>query len=75
MFIYIYIYTYYIILYYTISYYIILYYICMYGVSTDGVTANVVLFDRGFFGVLPLAYFYCTLFPNPSNALLLQRPH
>ena len=28
------------------------------GVGTNGVTANVVFFDRGTFGVLPLAYFY-----------------
>ena len=28
------------------------------GVSTDGVAANFVLFDRGAFWVLPLAYSY-----------------
>ena len=33
------------------------------GLSTNGVTANFMLFDRGFFGVLPLTHFYL-----PKNA-------
>ena len=52
------------------------------GVSTNGVTANVMCFDRGTFGVLPLTYCYlpqkCQGIPVCQiclNSLLLQRPH
>ena len=37
------------------------------GVSTNGVTANLMFFDRGTFGVLPLTYFYL---PKSARAYL-----
>ena len=39
-------------------------------VSTNGVTANVMFFDRGTFGVLPLTYFYL---PKSTKAYLFHQ--
>ena len=50
------------------------------GVSTNGVTADLMFFDRGFFGYSRSPTFIFpkvpgrTFFPHLSNCLLLQRP-